>query len=314
MRSPVLFLIFNRPECTRKVFETIRAAKPPRIYVAADGPRDNRPREGELCEETRSILKSIDWPCEINTLFRDKNLGCKQAVSRAIDWFFHNEEEGVVLEDDCLPRLTFFAYCDEMLEFYRDNPKVGFIAGVNFQGGRTYGAASYYFSKYPHIWGWASWRRSWALYDRDASVWPEFRDRGGLERIVGKRPQEIRHWLRIFEKLHAGKIDTWDYQVTLAAWAHDMVAAIPQRNLVSNIGFGPAATHTIVSSSVSNLATQDMIFPLTHPSSLQVCEEADRWTASRMYRLPFFKRIIRSAGGSLLSNSFGRFLLSRIVR
>jgi hypothetical protein len=313
MRSPVLFLIFNRPECTRKVFEVIRAAKPPRMYVAADGPRDNRPREGALCEETRSIVKSIDWPCEIHTLFQDKNLGCKMAVSGAIDWFFRNEEEGIILEDDCLPCSSFFAYCDEMLEIYRHNPRVGFIAGANFQGGRTYGAASYYFSNYPHIWGWASWRRSWALYDKDASVWPEFRDRGGLERVVGKRPQEVRYWGRIFEELHAGKIDTWDYQVTLATWVHELVAAIPQKNLVSNIGFGADATHTIVSSSVSDLATEELIFPLTHPPTLKVCEAADRWTASQMFRLPFHKRVIRSAGGLLLNNSFGRFILSKIA-
>jgi hypothetical protein len=283
MRSPVLFLIFNRPEPTQRVFQAIRAARPPRLYVAADGPRADRAGEAERCEAARRVVQDIDWPCRVETLFRSHNLGCKQAVSHAVDWFFEHEEEGIILEDDCLPDPTFFPFCEELLAHYRDEQSVALICGANFQFGRTHGDASYYFSRYVHIWGWASWRRAWRLYDRDIKCWPQFRSNGALERILGSRSREISYWRRIFDSVHAGKIDTWDYQVNLMLWANAMVSVLPQRNLVSNIGFGAEATHTRDASRCANLPLRSMEFPLRHPPVVQTCASADDYTGRELF-------------------------------
>jgi hypothetical protein len=292
MQSAVLFLVFNRPEPTARVFEAIRAARPPRLYVAADGPRASRAGESERCDLTRRVTSAVDWPCAVNTLFRTTNLGCKNAVSSAISWFFEHEQEGIILEDDCLPDPTFFRYCDELLERYRDDARIGLISGDNFQFGKTYGNASYYFSRYAHIWGWASWRRVWQHYDRDAAAWPAFRDNGGLDRVPGLSRLEARHWRSIFDRVHANQIDTWDYQLTFATWSQQMLSVLPQRNLVSNIGFGAEATHTSAVSKFANLPVSPLQFPLVHPPSVTACEDADKRTAAEMFVPPLSKRVI----------------------
>jgi len=291
VRSPILLIVFNRPDTTAKVFELIRAAQPTKLYVAADGPRASRQGEQERCERARQIATQVDWPCEVRTLFRERNLGCKQAVSQALDWFFDQEEQGIILEDDCVPHPTYFRFCDEMLERYRDEPRVALISGDNFQFGRTYGETSYYFSRYVHIWGWASWRRMWKLYDRDARIWPEFSQQRRLEAVLGGNAREVRYWTRKLDAVHAGHIDTWDYQVNLAMWAHDMLAVIPQKNLVTNIGFGADATHTSGGSKFADLRTEPMPFPLQHPATIEVCRPADDYTARTMFLQPLLSRI-----------------------
>lgn len=292
MRSPVLFLVFNRPEPTARVFEAIKAARPARLYVAADGPRMGRAGEAERCALTRQVATAVDWDCKVQTLFRDENLGCKQAVSRAIDWFFEQEEEGIILEDDCLPVPSFFGFCDELLERFRSDRRVGMISGDNFQFGRKHGSASYYFTRYSHIWGWASWRRTWRHYDRDAGAWPAFRDSGGLERLLGSRRAEIQHWRSVFDQLYAGKIDTWDCQLNLAVWTQGMVSVVPQLNLVRNIGFGEGATHTTGASKFADMAAEELEFPLRHPLSFETCFEADDYTASQMFVRPLTTRVL----------------------
>ena len=160
--SPVLFIIYNRPETTRQTFEAIKNVQPQRLYIAADGPKTNK--DIPLCAETKEILQSINWLCDIKTLFRENNLGCKKAVSSAISWFFDQEEMGIILEDDCLPAVDFFIFCDEMLQKYKDKDEISIISGCNFQHGKKRGDFSYYFSHLTHIWGWASWRRVWNDY------------------------------------------------------------------------------------------------------------------------------------------------------
>ena len=292
MLSPILFLVFNRPAPTAQVFAAIRAARPPRLYVAADGARSNRPGEEQRCEQTRRVATAVDWPCEVKTLFREKNLGCKQAVSQALDWYFECEEEGVVLEDDCVPDPSFFRYCDELLEYHRNDDRVALISGDNFQFGRMYGESSYYFSRYCHIWGWASWRRAWRRYDRDINAWPAFRDNGGLERVFGTRPREVRYWRRILDEVHQGKIDTWDYQWNFAVWAQSMLTILPQKNLVKNIGFGVDATHTTGRSKFADMRAEKLDFPLRHPSSFETAAIADDYTAEQMFVPPLSARVL----------------------
>jgi hypothetical protein len=294
MRSPVLFLVFNRPEPTAEVFAAIRAAKPPRLYVAADGARPSRLGEAQRCEETRRVATAVDWACEVKTLFREQNLGCKRAVSGALDWFFECEEEGIILEDDCVPDPTFFRYCDELLERYRDDERVALISGDNFQFGRVYGESSYYFSRYAHIWGWASWRRTWRHYDRDVKAWPAFRDSGGLEKIFGARSRQVGYWRQHLDAVHQGRIDTWDYQLNFTVWVQHMMTIMPQKNLVKNIGFGNDATHTTESTKFADLRAQQLDFPLRHPTSFDKCAPADDFTAAEMFSYPpFAARVIR---------------------
>jgi hypothetical protein len=275
---PILFLIFNRPDLTRRTFERIRSAKPSRLFIAADGPRKDRPGEDLLCAESRTIAEQVDWECKIETLFRDENLGCKRAVSSAISWFFKREAEGIILEDDVLPDPTFFRFCGELLERYRLDPNVMMISGNYLLGSKQRPAASYYFSRYTHIWGWASWRRAWALYDRDMSEWPKLRDSNFLLRIGNGGLDYAAYWTAIFNATYEGRVDTWDYQWLFTTMANHGLAITPSRNLVRNIGFRPDAAHTTGDGGpLARLPLESIQFPLTHPPIIAVSPAADRW-------------------------------------
>ena len=234
--SPVLFLIFNRPDTTRRVFEAIRTAQPQKLFIAADGPRLNVESDYEQCTATRSIAMNVDWECEVYTLFRDTNLGCKAAVSSAIDWFFEHVEEGIILEDDCLPDQTFFRFCDELLDKYRHDTRIGMISGDNFLFGQRNIEGSYYFSRYTHIWGWATWRRAWQKYDVSLSGWPKFREQKLLRHVLDN-DEEVEYWTAIFDNTYLGHINTWDYQLMFSSWANGFVNIIPNSNMVQNDGY-----------------------------------------------------------------------------
>ena len=275
LNTAVLFLVFNRPDVTAQVFEAIRQAEPARLYVAADGPRANKPGEAERCAEVRRIAAAVDWTCEVKTLFREENLGCKRAVSSAIDWFFANEEEGIVLEDDCLPHPSFFSFCVEMLDRYRHDQRIGQITGDNFQFGYRLNDDSYYFSRNSHIWGWASWRDRWqADYDVDLKTWPKIKEEGRVYDLFYSAADR-KKWTEIFEKVYSGKIDTWDYQLCYALLCSSRLTIIPNINLISNIGFGPGATHTINYEKNANLPVESISFPLKHPSLVMACRSLD---------------------------------------
>lgn len=278
---PVLFLIFNRPELTLRVFEQIRRARPGQLFVAADGPHTNVPTDVELCAQTRQIIQSVDWNCEVNTLFREENLGCRQAVSSAIDWFFEHVEAGIILEDDCLPHPTFFRFCAELLERYRDDKRVMAISGRSLQLRRKRTRYSYYFSRYNHIWGWASWRRAWRYYDVTMEHWPTLKNSGELR--VLESSSAVEYWTRIFQAVYEGKIDTWDYQWTFACWLQKGLTALPYRNLISNIGFGPDATHTTGNSKAANLQITAIEFPLRHPPAIIRDKSMDAYMENNLF-------------------------------
>lgn len=290
LKTAVLFLVFNRPTTTRRVFEAIRMARPSRLYIAADGPRPNRAGEAERCAEARRIATSVDWPCEVKTLFRESNLGCKMAVSGAISWFFEHEEEGVILEDDCLPHPDFFRFCDELLERCADDERVAVITGNNFQDGQKRGDATYYFSKYNHCWGWATWRRAWKHYQGDIPFWPAWRTSSEWLRLTPD-PVERRYWGKIFEQVRANKIDAWAYPWTASVWFTGGLTATPNVNLVSNIGFGPESTHTASANSpLAKMATY-ALGDITHPRSVVQDIAADRYVfdhvfGGRLFRFP----------------------------
>jgi hypothetical protein len=279
---PVLFLVFNRPDTTARVMNAIRAARPPRLYIAADGPRADRPTEEQLCQEVRQIATKVDWPCKVETLFNKTNLGCGTAVSSAIDWFFELEDEGIILEDDCVPSMDFFAFCKDLLDRYRDDQRVMAICGSCYADAEPDFGVSYYFSYYADIWGWATWRRAWRLYDRDLSRWPAFSARGGLKTLADAKPWREEYWAEKFEATRAGHIDTWDYQWIFTVIEHNGFACYPVRNLVSNIGYRPDATHTTIPEDsndlppAANRAHQKLQFPLAHPRKLSRSPLTDR--------------------------------------
>ncbi len=262
-RTPILFLIFNRPECTKDTFAAISKIKPQKLYIAADGPRLDRNGEAELCEKTREIVTKIDWDCEVKTLFRESNLGCKDAVSSAITWFFENEEMGIILEDDCLPRESFFQFCEELLIKYKDDDRVWHIDGTTSQEGVA--GTSYQFSKYCLIWGWATWRRAWKNYNKQIKSFPEFKEKGIINNIWNK-PEVRKYWLANFELAYDNQIDTWDFQWAYAVWANNGMSIRPHVNLVKNIGFNVDATHTTTANKLlQTLKSEEMSFPLQHP-------------------------------------------------
>ena len=242
-KSPILFIIFNRPDTAKQVFDQIRKAKPSRLYVAADGARPGKTGEEDLCISARVVVSNIDWACEVKTLFRDANLGCKNAVSSAIDWFFDNEEEGIILEDDCLPADSFFNFCDTLLEKYRYDTRIRHITGCNLQLGKKWGNGSYYFSNMTHVWGWAGWRRVWKDYDKNLEKYESADVQEKLKNIF-QDPFVIDKLKTVFDEVKAGKMDTWDYQLDFANYFNNGLTIIPNENLISNIGFNASATHT----------------------------------------------------------------------
>ncbi len=282
MTVPVLFLIFNRPDLAARVFERIRQARPPQLFIAADGPRADRPGEAELCSEGRRIVEQVDWPCEVKTLFRDQNLGCRKAVSEAITWFFQNVEEGIILEDDCVPDLSFFDYCEELLERYRRDIRVMVISGDNHQMAISRTKDSYYFSKYPHCWGWASWRRAWFLYDDEMSTWTEYRVSKAFRLLFNSARERI-FWTSLFEQVQSRSMDTWDIAWVYTCWMQHGVSILPSINLVHNVGFGDRATHTFGESPECVVRAGSMAFPLKHPRNVKVNRAADRYTDSLLF-------------------------------
>jgi hypothetical protein len=276
-QSPVLFIIFNRPDTTQRVFDKIKEAQPQRLYVAADGPRATKPTEAEMCEQARAIIKQVDWPCEVKTLFRDSNLGCKHAVSSAIDWYFENEEEGIILEDDCLPANDFFRYCDTMLEQYRYDTRIRHVGGCNLQMGKKWGDASYYFSNMTHVWGWAGWRRVWKEYDKELSRYHSNEVRPQLETIFSDK-FIVDTWEELFNHVKGGRIDTWDYQLGFLNFFNNSLSVIPNVNLISNIGFGENSTHTTDANSLNANLPLGKLGDITHPLYVLPQKGADLFT------------------------------------
>ena len=299
LETPVALLIFNRPESTRRVFEAIRAVRPRRLLVIADGPRPGRIGEEQRCRDARSVIDTVDWDCTIDKNYAEENLGCRRRVSSGLDWVFRQVEEAIILEDDCLPHRSFFPFCQELLGRYRDEPRIAQISGVNFQPRAATPTHSYYFSRYNHIWGWASWRRAWQLNDDEMAGWPDFRDRNLLAGILSGKKEAL-YWTGVLNKVHAGEIDTWDCQWTFSCWKNRLLTVIPAVNMISNIGFGPDATHTPVPNRYAAMPAEKMIFPLLHPSLLQPDGAADAYTGKTMYRDPsLIDRIVATLRGLL---------------
>jgi len=274
---PIALFNFNRPQHTRSVFEIVRQIKPSRLLLVSDGPRANKPEDAHLCAEVRAIFEEIDWKCNVSRNFSDTNLGSFKRNSSGLNWVFDTVEEAIILEDDCLPSLSFFRYCKELLERYRNDKRIGVISGNNFVApGAGQGDYSYFFSAYALTWGWATWRRVWQQVDLTMSRWEE---KAGKEMLRALHPQSVewKYWLQLYGAIHSGqRKNAWDYQLILSSFRHSQLCIIPNINLISNTGYGVGATHCMDDSSrLANISRGDLEFPLIHPVSVVRCEEMD---------------------------------------
>jgi hypothetical protein len=272
LNTAVLFLVFNRLDTTKQVFQAIRQAKPPRLYLAADGARESKQGEAENVQVVRDyIMENIDWECDVKTMFRDENLGCKYAVSAAITWFFENEEMGIILEDDCLPSQSFFWFCEELLEKYKNSENIGMISGNNFFIEHQKLKESYFYS-YGNIWGWASWKRVWKNYDVSMKTWEDDIMKDSLKLFLNN--EEIFNNLsKMFDDTYDDKINTWANQWLYSRLINKLLTINPSLNLVKNIGFGKEATHTKGGDIFSHLNRNNITFPLIHPNNININKE-----------------------------------------
>ncbi len=270
-RSAVAFFVFNRVEVTRVTFQRIAEAKPARLLLIADGPRAGNSADIERCGEVRALLESqkIDWPCDVSTNFSPTNLGCRDRFISGLNWIFSLVNEAIILEDDCLIDPTFFPFCDELLERYRDDSRVGAISANSPLAGLAKIPTSYYFSKACHIWGWATWRRAWSLYDPQMSGWPAVRRNGVLRKILSN-PRAVARTTEIFQDVYDGTgPTTWDYPWFYTVLVNRLLCVTPAVNMVRNIGFGAGATNTTdTTSAEANLTVSAMPFPLDHPPAV----------------------------------------------
>jgi len=272
--KPVVFFIFKRPDTTKLVFEAIRQARPTRLYIFADGPRKEVAREDEMCRLTREVVQNVDWPCEVYREYSDMNLGVDRRIVSGLDLVFSKEEEAIILEDDCLPSQSFFRFCSELLDRYRDDNRIMAISGSNFHYKRFQSSESYYFSRF-HVppWGWATWRRAWKLYDDSVSLWPEIKKGDRLRDILRHREAEEYWWLILEDCYHKGPNYAWDYVWTFTNWVNNGFIITPYTNMVKNIGYRSDAVHTNRVDRLANIEAEDISFPLNHPKVF-ICHEA----------------------------------------
>jgi hypothetical protein len=298
-RTPVALFIHDRPDETSRVLDAIRGARPTRLLIVGDAPREEVPGEGERCRETRALIETVDWDCEVETDYSARNLGPKDRIQSGLDWVFSRVEEAIIFEADCLPDPSFFPFCEELLKRYRSDDRVMSIAGTNFQFDRPASSDSYYFSRHSLIWGWATWRDARAANDPELTAWPELRDRGWLNEILPER-YAAAYWSHVLERTYRER-DTWDRAWQLSCWLRGGLHAIPNVNLVRYIGFHEGATHTTPATGgrlVGDLPTEPIEFPLRHPADVRRNAEADSDLNDVLF-------------GGTVSDMFDRVLLAR---
>lgn len=281
LNTPIVWVIYKRADLTQRVFEAIRDAKPIKLFIAADAPKHES--EIELCDATRSVIEQVDWDCELHVDIAEKNLGLQQRVVTAINWAFESVDEMIFLEDDTLPHPSFFRFCQEMLAYYRDNPRMMHISGNNFQPPKNQVHTSYFFSQYPHYWGWATWKRAWKLYDVTMQVWRNATDKTIFQRLLNDEAAWY-FWHRRWNRVCSGELSSYSYPWIFTCLLHGGLAIEPRVNLVTNIGFGTEATHTKNSDDpLANYPVAPMQFPLIHPDTIEEYFAADTYKVETFF-------------------------------
>lgn len=301
--TPILFIIFNRPKTTKEVFKQIRKIKPKQLFIAADGPRKHVPEDKEKCRKAREIVNKVDWDCEVKTLFRNKNLGGPVGIPKAIDWFFSYVEEGIILEDDCVPNQSFFKFCSELLEYYRNDTRVALISGNNFaENLELENNKSYFFSKYAFIWGWATWKSKWENFDFEMKGWPSFLKENQLITRFPRKHARL-HWLekleqmyKMYKKYGNKKGQHWDRKLNMSIFMNSQLSVMPVFNLVSNIGYGEGSSNFKRRGPFQDLNTKELKFPLTHPLYIANNELIDDEHEKLRFSGNWKQRVIRKIG------------------
>ncbi len=292
--TPVAFLIFNRPDTTKKVFEKIRKAEPERLFVIADGPRQIVERDKELCELARKITENIDWDCKVTRDYSIENYGLRKRVSSGLTQMFESVDEAIILEDDCVPHQSFFPFCQELLESYREDRKVMMISGNNFFSELKNKGYSYYFSSFNPIWGWATWKRAWRLYNDEMKDWNDLKKGDFLNNIL-QDDASVKYYRTIFQEVYEDKINSWAYRWLYSMFRKDGLSIVPSKNLVANIGFGSKATNTKSKSQrTANITAEEIEFPLIHPPKTERDLEADMFATKILHRFRGKDLIIRT--------------------
>jgi hypothetical protein len=275
LTTPVVLIVFNRPQLTQRLFEVLTQVRPPKLLIIADGPRADRPGEAERCRAVRDLVAEVSWPCEVLTNFAESNMGCRARIVSGLNWAFTLVEEAIILEDDILPALSFFRFCEEMLCRYRGDARVAMITGFNNSAHRARASHSYFFSELTHIWGWATWREAWQHYDEHMNSWPAVRDSGLLEEFFQKR-SALRYWTAIFNSMYEGTgPNTWDYQWMFTNLCRRALSITPQVNLVRNTGFGEDGTHVTNANDAPVVPVEPLAFPLRHPPAMIASRSLD---------------------------------------
>lgn len=285
---PVLVLLFNRPNETQKLFEHLEIIKPEKLYINQDGPRKNSLKDLQNCKKVKNIALNPKWNCEVFFNINEINHGCRKAVSSGLDWFFEKEECGIILEDDCMPSMSFFKFSKEMLNKYENNKKIAVISGSNFQkNNKIIGTGDYYYSKYAHCWGWSSWRRTWKYYDKNLSFWPNWKN--SIEwKTFHQNKLEQKYWTRIFDKVYDNKIDSWAYIWQASLWYNNAMTITPNKNLILNIGFNKNATHTnIQDKNILNNPIQELPEKIKSPDTIQIDNTADSFVFKNHFKGKF---------------------------
>lgn len=277
MDVSVLIIAFKRPGTVRRLINALQRVRPSRIFIACDGPRQGFSEEALDVEKVREILRNeINWNCERFFLFSSVNQGCGLGPVRAINWFFDNVEEGIILEDDCIPHPDFFEFCACLLERYRYDTRVWCISGNNYQNGVMRGSASYFFGTVPLTWGWATWKRAWKMFDFSLDRYPEFEKTKNPDVVFPIKKERIycmKAWKQTY--LKDSHISWWDYQWVFACVSNGGLTAFPNVNLVANIGVGESATHT---KDFSPTVVHRGLDTIKHPVFILKDIDADRLT------------------------------------
>lgn len=286
--TPILFITFNRPEITRTTFDVIRNLKPTKLYLVSDGPRNQN--EKYLVEETRKLLEKIDWNCQVYKKYSDINLGCKNSVEQAIDWVFEFEDRAIILEDDCCPSYTWFRFAQNMLEYYKDNKNIMTITGTRYNPDIE--IKNYFLSQYNICWGWATWRRSWSLYDREMKRFEIKKSDWILS--IGQGKREFReYWASCFDYAkNDPNSNTWAYKWTYSCWINQGLTIVPPANLIENIGIN-SGTHECKDSKHFHRPAIEISRHFNKISELELRNDYDSWVTKNIYRINMRNYIIR---------------------
>jgi hypothetical protein len=291
LETPVAYLVYNRPQHVERTFETIRSAQPRILFLIADGPKADSETDSAKCHEVRRVLENIDWPCKVFRNYAEKNLGLKARVSSGLDWVFSQVDRAIILEDDCLPHPDFFKFCAELLKRYESDNRIWTITGNNFQNGTRRGESSYYFSKYPHCWGWATWARAWKNYQGDIPFWINWKISNDW-RLINSNSLEMKYWTEIFQRVYDGMSNSWAYPWMACVWRQKGLTATPNVNLVTNIGCGLEGTNTISDIQIDGAPIR-ALGEISHPRHIYQNKLADIQVFQTVFSCePWFRQAI----------------------